>query len=130
MINEEKVILMTHMQAYEDHVGKKDIAIANYFRGDYLGYQVLKAVLAMTVVLAILFGCYVLYDIEFFMKNIYQMDLLEYIKGLAKDYVTIVVIYAVLTYVVYTIRYAKAKKHLKKYYGNLKKLSAMYNKED
>ena len=62
MINEEKVILMTAMQAYEDREGKKDIAIASYFRGDYLGYQVLKGVISITVVLAILFGCYVLYD--------------------------------------------------------------------
>ena len=130
MINEEKVILMPHMQAYEDHAGKNDIAVANYFRGDYLGYQVLKAVLAMTVVLAMLFGCYVLYDIEFFMKNIYQIDLVEYVKGLATDYLTIVVVYAIITYIVYAVRYAKAKKNLKKYYGDLKTLNAMYNKED
>lgn len=130
MINEEKVILMTAMQAYEDHDGKKDIAIASYFRGDYLGYQVLKGVIAITIVLAILFGCYVLYDIEFFMKNIYQIDLMEYIKGLATDYLIIVVAYAIITYIVYAVRYTRAKKDLKKYYNDLKALNAMYNSEE
>ena len=37
--------------------------------------------------------------------------------------------YALLTYAVYAFRYAKAKKSLKAYYGNLKKLNALYNRE-
>ena len=45
MIHEERVILMTGLQVYEDGDGKRDIAISNYFRGDYLGMQMLKSVI-------------------------------------------------------------------------------------
>ena len=129
MINEEKVILMTKMQAYEDGEGKRHVAIASYFRSDYLGFQVLNAVISVTIALIIIYAAYILYDLESFMKNLYQMDLVEYIKNLAKNYLIIMGAYALLTYAVYAFRYAKAKKSLKAYYGNLKKLNALYNRE-
>ena len=49
MINEEKVILMTRLASYESNEGKKDISIVNYFKGDYIGFQILKSVIAATI---------------------------------------------------------------------------------
>ena len=34
MLNEERIIMMTRMAAYESGEGKKDGAIGSYFRGD------------------------------------------------------------------------------------------------
>jgi len=129
MIDEERVKLMTKMQAYEDGPGKRHVAIANYFRGDYLGKQMLKGGISVTVALIVLYSASILYDVEGFMKMLYQIDLLEYLKELSMNYLKIVVVYVLITYLVYAYRYAKAKKGLKEYYGNLKKLSAMYQKE-
>lgn len=129
MVNEEKVILMTQMQAYENGEGKGHVATASYFRGDYIGLQVLKSIISVTLVMAILLAGSILYDLENFMKNLYQMDLVEYVKGLAKTYVIVVVGYSILTYLIYSVRYAKAKKSLKRYYDSLKSLHALYNKE-
>lgn len=129
MIHEEKVILMTRMQAYEDKGGKKDIAVASYFRGDYLGMQVLKSIIYMTIAVVILYAGYIFYHLEEFLKEIYQMDLLEYGKTLITDYLILVVVYALITYLVYALRYTKARKNLKRYYGRLKKLNAMYHEE-
>mgnify|MGYP000572594832 CR=1 FL=1 len=39
MINEDKVILMTKLAAYEQHEKKKNMAVGNYFRSDYMGLQ-------------------------------------------------------------------------------------------
>ncbi len=129
MLHEEKIALMTEMQAYEDGAGKKDIAIANYFRGDYIGLQTLRGVICITVALIILCAGYIFYDLEGFMKNLYQIDLLEYGKNLVINYLVIVVVYALINYVVYAYRYTKAKKNLKGYYGKLKELSSMYSEE-
>lgn len=129
MINEERVILMTKMQAYEDGEGRKNVAIANYFRGDYLGYQVLKAIICITIALAMVYAGYVVYDFENFMKMIYQIDLMAYGKRMLTIYLICTGIYALITYVVSAYRYTKAKKSLKRYYGNLKKLNAMYKEE-
>ena len=49
MVNEDKVKLMTRLASYESGEGKKDIAILNYFRGDYIGFQVLKSIISATI---------------------------------------------------------------------------------
>ena len=129
MIHEERVILMTGLQVYEDGDGKRDIAISNYFRGDYLGMQMLKSVIYVTIAAGLFFAGYVFYNLEEFLNNIYQTNWLEYAQTLLPRYLVLVLAYTLITYLVYACRYAKAKKNLKKYYGGLKALNAMYHEE-
>ena len=129
MIHEERVILMTGLQVYEDGDGKRDIAISNYFRGDYLGMQMLKSVIYVTIAAGLFFAGYVFYNLEEFLNNIYQTNWLEYAQTLLTRYLVLVVAYTLITYLVYACLYAKAKKNLKKYYGGLKALNAMYHEE-
>ncbi len=128
MINEEKVILMTRMASYEEHEGKKDISIIHYFRGDYIGFQILKSVIAATISFFVLFAVYLFYNFEELMQDIYSMDLLAFGKNVVTLYLCTVGAYAVISYVMFASRYSKAKKSLKHYYDNLKKLSGMYEK--
>lgn len=128
MINEEKVILMTRMASYEEHEGKKDISIIHYFRGDYIGFQVLKSVIAATISFFALFAVYLFYNFEEIMQNVYHMDLLAFGKNVIILYLCTVGAYAVISYVIFASRYSKARKSLKHYYDNLKKLSGMCEK--
>ena len=129
MIHEERVILMTGLQVYEDGDGKRDIAISNYFRGDYLGMQMLKSVIYVTIAAGLFFAGYVFYNLEEFLNNIYQTNWLEYAQTLLTRYLVLVLAYTLITYLVYACRYEKKKKNLKKYYGGLKALNAMYHEE-
>ncbi len=128
MINEEKVILMTRLASYESGRGKKDMAVLNYFRGDYIGFRVLKSVISATIAFFLLFAVYVFYNFEELMQNIYEMDLLAFGKSIIILYLCTVGAYGVISYIVYAAKYSKAKKSLKTYYSNLKKLSAMYDR--
>ncbi|MDD6811971.1 MAG: hypothetical protein PUD93_08915 [Lachnospiraceae bacterium] len=127
MLNEERVILMTKLASYEANEGKKNIAIGNYFRGDYIGWQVLKSIISATIAFVVVFAMYIFYDFEVFMMDIYKMDLLEFGKNVLILYAAVVGGYAVISYIVYAYRYNRAKKSLKLYYMNLKKLSNMYS---
>lgn len=127
MLNEERIILMTKMASYEDKEGKKYVEIGNYFRSDYIAIQVLKSVLSATIAFAIVFALFIFYDFENFMQDIYKMDLLGFARSVLIYYGVTMVIYGLLSYVICSYRYAKAKKSLKCYYHNLKKLNAMYN---
>ena len=62
------------------------------------------------------------------MQDIYSMDLLAFGKNVVILYLCTVGAYAVISYVMFASRYSKAKKSLKHYYDNLKKLSGMYEK--
>lgn len=129
MINETRIKLMTKMASYENGEGKKNMAIGTYFRSDYIGKEVIKSIIYGTLTYFIILALYVCYDFEFFLQDIYKMDLLEFGKTLLLDYLKLVVSYAVITYVVYALRYQKARRSLRIYYNNLRRLSSMYKKE-
>ena len=129
MLNEERIILMTQMASYEANEGKKNVAIGSYFRSDYIGWQVLKSIISATIAFVVVFAMYIFYDFEIFMTDIYKMDLLEFAKSVLFFYLGTVGAYALISYVVYAVRYSRAKKSLRAYYMNLHKLSSMYKNE-
>lgn len=129
MVNEDRVILMTKMAAYEAGKGKKNIAIGDYFRSDYIGFQVLKSIISVTIASFIVFGIYIFYNFESFMQDIYKMDLMVYGKKVLTIFLIIVCVYAIISYIIYAYRYRKAKLSLKTYYNNLRRLSNMYEKQ-
>ncbi len=126
MLNEERIILMTKLASYEENEGKKDIAIINYFRNDYIGIQVLKAVISATIAYAIIFALFIFYDFEVFMLDVYKMDLIGFAQQVLIYYGITVIGFGALSYVLYSYRYVKAKRSLKCYYQNLKKLYMIY----
>jgi len=129
MLNAERVILMTQMASYEENEGKKNVNIGNYFRSDYIGIQVLKSVFSATIAFVIVFALYIFYDFETFMQDIYKMDLIMFAKNVLIYYAVTVVSYGVMSYAVHSYRYTKAKKSLKRYRNNLKKLNDSYRQQ-
>ena len=128
MINEEKVILMTKLAAFEKREGRKDNNILSYFRSDYIGFQILKAVIAGTISFFAVLVVYVFYNFETLMADIYKMDFMEMGKSIVTIYLIVIGIYAVLCYILYAYRYSKAKRRLKTYYMNLQHTSALQQK--
>ena len=125
MIDNEKVALMTKMAAFEKHEGKKNMNILNYYRSDYIGCQVLNAIIAATLSFVLVGAIYLLYNFEMLMADIYKMDLMALGKQIITIYLCLVGIYSIIVYIVYTYRYAKAKRKLKTYYMNLRQLENM-----
>lgn len=126
MINEERIILMTKLAAYEKGEGKRSMAVGKYFRGDYISLHLLKTAISGTIAYLIGFGVYLLYFYEDLLANLYNMDFALFARNVIYYYVIFIVVYGLLTYIVFTFRFIKAKKSIKRYYHNLKKLNAMY----
>lgn len=122
MINEEKVILMTKLASYEEGEGKKYVPIINYFRTDYISSHLLKSFIAGTLAFLSVIGVYIFYNFEAIMADVYNIDFVEIAKTLGKYYLILIVVYLLITYVVSAFRYSRARKSLKLYYNNLKRL--------
>ena len=129
MLSEERVKLMTRMASYESTVGKKNESVAKHFRSDYVGLEVLKAVICATLACMIVFGVYIYYDFEDLMLDIYKIDLFEYAAGILKKFVIFIVGYSVIVYITFTMKYSEAKHNLKKYFNNLRLLGTLLIKE-
>ena len=69
MLNEDRIILMTHMASYEENEGRKNVAIGSYFRGDYIGLQLLKSVINFTVAFVLVVTLVIFYDFGTYSKR-------------------------------------------------------------
>ena len=129
MLSQERIKLMTKMAAYEENEGKKYMSLGSYFRSDYMGMQVIRSVICGTLAFFLLAGLYVYYHFETMMQDIYKMDLLLLGRRVLFYYIVFIAAYSVITYVIYSFRYSRAKRSLKHYYYHLKQLAAIYDIE-
>lgn len=122
MLDKNKIILMTAISVYEEKDGKDDLSINGYFRGDYIGIEVLKGAICGTIAFAIIFAMYMLYDLEMFMVDFYKMDVVAFAQGVLKKYLVFLAVYTVISYFVALYRHNKAKKHVENYKAALRTL--------
>lgn len=129
MINEEKIVLMTKLAAYEKGEGKKNMAVGKYFMGDYISLHMLRTVLSGTLAYLVAVGVYFLYNMEELLANLYSIDFAAMARNVITYYVVFLVVYGLVTYIFFTLHFIKAKKGIKRYYHNLKKLNSMYHQQ-
>lgn len=122
MISEEKVRYMTKMAAFENREGKKCEPMKKYFRGDYISLQMIKSFftgsIAYLAVIALVCVC----NLETILDNLDTIDYLELGKNMLLLYGSCMVVYLIITYVVYQLRYSAGRKKLKVFYSQLRKV--------
>ena len=117
---------MTKLASYEADEGKQNVAIGKYFRSDYIRMQTIKSIIYATITFIIVVALIILMDFENIMGDIYQMDMFQYAQKILFGYLGFVGGYGIISYVIYSIRYKSARKKIKVYFNNLKRLSDMY----
>lgn len=122
MLKEEKIRLMTRLAIYENREGKKTKRIAKYFRGDFVSWNVIKTGLSVTIAYVVLVALWAVYTMEELLESITTLDVMDLAQNILLRYLGILAVFIVISYVVYTLRYEKAKRSLKKFYKNLRRL--------
>ena len=121
MLNEEKIKIMNKLAMYEQGEGKKYLPVSRYYRSDFflvtIGYCLILAGIAA-------------YFAEYLIDNVHKMNLVSLGVEVILGYVAVLVLFSVLTYIQYTVKYHKAKKSVKNYYEELTQLSKIYGRED
>ena len=130
MINEEKVILMTRAALFEEKTGKEKLKISRYFRHDYISLQVLYGWFFMTVSFALLLVLFGACHMEYLLDNLHKMDLKDFGLHVLLIYVVVTLAYLCIVYGVSAYRYHAAKKSVSAYGHTLRRISAIYAKEE
>lgn len=131
MLNEKKITFMANAASFEQGVDKKNLEIAQYFRGDYISIQMLKASVAYTVSFGILGFLWAGEKIEGLLLQLSRVDYMgRLLKWVFLFYVAGLIIYEAATYFYFSVRYRRAKDYAAKYYKQLKKLSDFYEAQE
>ena len=131
MLNEGKVKHMTKAAAYENGPEKKNIEISDYFRGDYLGLQLVKSGIAYTIAFLIMLVMWAMGRMEELMLMISRPEYFEnLIKMLVVLYISGLVVYEIAVYVYYSARFRQAKQSVKEYHTHLKNIHKYYETQE
>ena len=66
---------------------------------------------------------------EYLVDNIHKMNLVALGIEAVVGYIVVLVLFSVLTYIQYSVKYYRAKKSVKTYYEDLTRLNKIYNRE-
>lgn len=130
MLNEEKVRTMNRLALYEQTEGRKYLPVSKYYRSDYIGLALIKNFFLVTIGYILIVGAVGVYFGDYLMENIHKMDIMEIGIDIVLGYAIVLLIYTVLTYIQYSIKYHIAKKSVRGYYEELTRLEKMYNREE
>ena len=130
MIDETKIRLMTKAAMIRKKDKKRTFTATNFYGGDFVSLQVIKTVIGVTMAFAIIFGLWVLPDAEEIMTTYHIADLLDSAKFILIIYIAVLLISILLTVLVYTSQYWKARNSMRAYNSTLKKIEKIYRAQD
>lgn len=125
MLNEDKIRIMSRCAMYEKAEGKEDIAINHYFQGDYIRLNTLKTLIGITIGFIMCVGIYVVLNAQYYVENIFKMDIFVLVKDFIIIYIIVLAVFAVISVLFYGWKYADAHKRVLGYYEDLQKIKAM-----
>lgn len=130
MLNEEKIKVMNKLAMYEKGEGRKYLPVSKYYRSDYIGLALIKNFFLVTIGYGLVLAGVGAYFGNYLMENIHKMNLVTLGIDILIGYLAVLVIFSVLTYIQYSIKYRRAKKSVKLYYEELTKLNRIYSREE
>ena len=129
MISEEKLKIMTKMAIYEKNEGKDDFEIGKYYKKDYLTFNYIKTWICATIAYLGLWCLILVANMDTAVLTLGSFKFVLSVIAFILFYVLFVLVYEVLTYKIYSIKYYRAKKRLNEYMEQVEELNKMYEKE-
>lgn len=130
MVNEERLRHMIKISEFDTYEDKGCKPMTQYARKDYISLQMIKSFLMGTIAFFFMLGLWCLYFMDELMKQMNSMDYKETLITLLVLYAAFMLIYLAATYIVYQMKYTAGRRKVKGYYGSLKQVNQMYEREE
>jgi len=126
MLNEERIKLMTSIGMFEKEEGKRIAPAGSYFKSDYIGRHMRRSFVGFTFCWMLGTGLVVLYKAEDILASLDFSRIQGMLGWYVWAYLAGLVIYLVITCIVYLERYEYASRGMKVYVAKLKRLEKRY----
>ena len=110
MVNEEKVKIMNRLAMYEHGEGRKYLPVSRYYRSDYIGLALIRNFFLVTIGYVLGLAGVAAYFSEYLMDNVNKINLVEVGIYIIVGYLIVLVVYSILTYIQYSVKYLPGKK--------------------
>lgn len=130
MINLDKVKHQCQLAFYEQNDEKRNRAVEQYYRSDFIGKEIIKSIFTGTFAYLVMAALWVMANMDAVVKSVNDLSIIYTVFVMLLGYVGFMIVYLVATYLIYAMRYINGVKQLNAYKGHLKALSRMYERED
>jgi len=126
MLNEDKIKEQYQLALLDTKEEKSIETHRLFYRSDYISKELLKSFFSGTFAFIALAVLILLGHSKTLMDTINTVDYDALASQLIVVYLAFIIIYFIITYVIYAIRYEKQKNTVKTYRSHLKKLNKLY----
>lgn len=130
MLNEKKIKLMTKLALFEEKEGKENIKLDQYYRIDYIRYQVMKTMVSVTIGYLLILLSIIIYQAEYLLDNITTIHYKTIGIYALFVYLFVLILYSFIIGIISYFNYERSKKKMKRYKKNLKTLRQFYQEEN
>ena len=120
---------MTYLAKEEQKNKGEAFHITNYYKYDYIRYNLIKNFLSVSVGYVILLGFAALYKAEYLINNMVVLDYKSIAVTAIGLYLLLLIVYSVMTVLICLTKYDKSQKHVGRYYKLLELLRKFYDNE-
>ena len=126
MLNEDKIKLMTGIALFEKREGKRIFPVNRFFRSDYISRHMFRSFFSYTICYLLCAVIWVLYHMDRLLNTLDIREVAEMGRHAVIWYVSGLILYLILTWLVYRILYDYYKNGMKVYVAKLKRLEKRY----
>lgn len=113
---------MCRLALFEQKESRKALAVASYYKRDYIGLGLLSNLLQITIAYALIAVAVILVNADFFIRNFYKIDFYKLAALAIAAYVLMLGLYSVLVFTLRRLQYARAKRKVRNYYIALNRM--------
>ena len=120
---------MTYLAKEEKSEHSEKFRIMDFYKYDYIRYNLIKNFLSVSVGYVMLLGLAALYKAEYLIANLMFLDFKKLVVITIGLYVLLLIVYSFVTVWQCSKQYEKSRRHVKKYYKLLDLLQKFYDGE-
>lgn len=130
MLNEKRVKHMVKLAIYENRDGENELKVSEYYKKDYISFNMLWSIIWMTIAYVIVVLLAALIGMNSLMNNL-SLGLLITIAGSAVAiYVVLLIVCIICSRRFYKKKHARAYHRVKRFKDGLSILEEMYREEN
>jgi hypothetical protein len=130
MIDEERVKELYRLAVFDEQKEKDCRQMGKYYMWDYVGKECIKSFFSGTLSFALIAAFVALGNLSQITSFLSGNDLVDLVVRVLILYAAFMVVYLLVTVMVYCVRYVGRRKSLRGYVNHLRRVRSMYQDEE
>lgn len=130
MLDRERIKLMTKLASFEQKEDRQVFRVNSYMKSDYVTLHVIYTLFATGLAFLLNWAVIIAARYNYVLGNLNNSNIVKMAGFFLGSLVIVELVFGIIAYVFYTLRYKKCKSKMNTYIRHLKKLEQMYAESD